>query len=120
MSVLVVDDNADMRYLARVLLEIDGAVDLVAEAATASHGVAAWREQRPDVVVLDYRMEDGTGLDVARTILQEDPTQPIILFSAFLTDEYRAQAEELGVRECISKDEVLRLPVAVRGHGRPA
>ena len=118
MSVLIVDDNADMRYLVRVLTELDGETRVVAEATSASGGIELWREHRPDLVVVDYRMHDGTGLDMARIILGEDPGQAIVLFTAFLTDENRREAVSLGIRECLSKDEVRRLPDAIRQHSR--
>ena len=115
-TVLIIDDNADMRYLVRVLTEIEGADKVVGEACTATDGLAMWRERRPDVVVLDYRMDDANGIDVATWMLHEDPDQEIILFSAFLTDENMAAAELLGVA-CVSKDDVRRLPALIHEAG---
>lgn len=118
-SVLVVDDNDDMRYLMRTLVALEPAIGAITEATSASTGLVAWRRDHPDVIVLDYRMEDGNGLDAAREILAEEPTQAVILFSAFLTEDNIAEAERLGVRECVSKDEVRRLPAAIIEHRRP-
>jgi DNA-binding NarL/FixJ family response regulator len=116
--VLIVDDNEDMRALVRLLFDLEQAIDVVGESVSSVAGVADWRDLRPDVVVLDYRLDDGSGLDVAREILREDPTAVIVLFSAFLTDQNIAEAERLGVRACVSKDELRRLTDLVVAFGR--
>ena len=115
LSVLIVDDNADMRALVRTILEIEG-VPVVGEATSVGRAVSDWRAHHPDLVVMDFRMEDGTGLDAAREILSDDPSASIILFSAFLTDENIAEAAELGVSECVSKDDLRRLASLVHVH----
>lgn len=115
-TVLIVDDHADIRYLVRVVVERDGA-EVVGEAGTAAVGVELWRRLRPDVVVMDHLLPDGSGLDAAEQILDEDPSQAVIVFSTFLGDEPVARARRIGVRECVDKGDVNRLPLAVREHG---
>lgn len=117
-SVLVVDDSDDMRYLVRTVVSLEPLIRPIIEATSGASGVDAWRSERPDVVVMDYRMPDGNGLDAARVILAEEPTQPVILFSAFLTEGNMAEADDLGVRECVSKDEIRRLAAAIIEHRR--
>jgi DNA-binding NarL/FixJ family response regulator len=51
-----------------------------------------------------------TGLEAAQRILAEDPNQSIILFSAFLNDDVRRTAEQIGVRACLSKEDIFDLP----------
>ena len=76
----------------------------------AREGLDLWREHRPDIVVLDQRMPGITGLDVAEQILSEEPDQPIILFSAYLDDDLRQASSRLGIRACLDKRDVRRLP----------
>jgi DNA-binding NarL/FixJ family response regulator len=117
-STLLVDDNEDMRSLVRLLVDLTDGAEVVAEAADASEALELWRRHRPDVVVLDYRLPDQNGLDVAEQILTEDPDAAIFLFSAFLDDRALDRAERLGVRECVPKDQVRRIPELVLRHAR--
>ena len=113
---LIVDDEEDMRMLLRAALESARGTEVAGEAVDGEEAVQRWRDVRPDVVVLDLRMPRLTGLEAACQILAEDPRQAVILFSAHLTDETRRAAAKIGVRECVSKDEVLNIPELVRRH----
>lgn len=118
---LIVDDDDDMRFLLRVLIEAanEGLI-VAAEASNATEAVDRWRELRPDVIVLDNRMPGRSGLDVAEEILAEAPDQSIILFSAFLDDATVARAAELGVRACLPKDQYDEIPAALWRYGPAA
>ena len=66
-AVLIVDDNARFRARARRWLEALGYV-VVAEAADGASALAAVREHRPDVVLLDVELPDMSGLSVAERL----------------------------------------------------
>jgi DNA-binding NarL/FixJ family response regulator len=118
---LIVDDDDDMRFLVRVLIEAaNEGLAVAAEARNAAEAVDQWRQHRPDVVVLDNRMPGRSGLEVAAEILAEQPSQSIILFSAYLDDETLARADALGVRACLSKDHYDELPAALWQYGPAA
>ena len=117
--VMIVDDDDDMRSLVRLLFDLEDTVDLVGEATSSAAGVAVWRQHRPDIVVLDYRMPDGSGLIAAREILAEDPSAVIVMFSASMTDADIADAEAVGVHAFVSKDQLRALTDFVIAFGRP-
>jgi two-component system chemotaxis response regulator CheY len=122
-SILVVDDDPDMRFLARAVLERAG-IEIAAEAADGSEALSKLQELEPPpvptIVVLDNQMPGQTGLEVAEQILADLPEQLIILFSAYLNDDIIAKAEALGVTQCVSKNDALDLAEiiedVVRGH----
>jgi CheY-like chemotaxis protein len=115
-TVLVADDEEDMRTLARLYLTRAG-LEVVAEAIDGRDALDAVERLEPPpvptVLVLDNRMPGMSGLEVAALVLERVPTQPIVLFSAHLSREVRAQAEAIGVRACVAKTDINRLPEVV-------
>jgi len=116
-SILIVDDECDMRLLARTVLARAG-ISVVGEAADGAEAILKVAELDPPpvptVILLDNRMPGLSGLDVAAKILERTPGQLIILFSAFLDAETAAQARSFGVAACVSKRDVLSLPAIIR------
>lgn len=116
-TILVVDDEADMRYLARMVLESSG----IAVAGEAANGDEALRKLDeldpppiPTVVLLDNQMPGPTGLEVAARMLADRPNQLIVLFSAYLSDDIVARAEQLGIARCVSKADAINLGAIIR------
>jgi CheY-like chemotaxis protein len=116
-TTLIVDDEPDMRVLARVVLEQAGFV-VTAEAGDGNEAISKLRElglpSIPTVILLDNQMPGPTGLEVAARILRCVPDQLIVLFSAYLNDEFIAEAHELGVA-CVAKAEALNLGHIIQG-----
>ncbi len=115
-SVLVVDDEPDMRDLARLVLEMDGLV--VHEAADGAEALEQFFKLNPppvpSAVVLDNRMPGLTGLEVAERMLSHNPDQVIVLFSAHLDRAAEAAAKDAGVAMCVSKVDARHLPRLIR------
>ena len=118
---LIVDDEEDIRRLVRAVIEIaNEGLSVSGEAADGQQALVRWREERPEVVVLDQRMPGMTGLEVAELIFAEQPGQPIVLFSSYLDDATRAAADRLGIGMCLAKSEYDRLPEILWQLARPA
>ena len=117
-SVLIVDDEAEMRDLVRIVLERAG-IAILDEAPDGMVALDRYRSHNPPcaprVVVLDNRMPGMTGLDVAAAMLEAFPTQIVVLFTAHLDDDTVARAREMGVAACVSKRDVTRLPEILGG-----
>jgi two-component system response regulator YesN len=108
---LIVDDDSDMRFLVRMTIEVaNHGLSVAGEAESGAEAIASMEQDLPEVVVLDSRMPGLTGLETARRILADHPDQSIILFSAYLDAETVAQAQALGVRMCLDKTDVDRIP----------
>lgn len=116
MNVLVVDDSADVRFMLRMFLEAEGME--VEEADGGLHALRRLAEgPAPDVVVLDQRMPDLSGIEVARELAGR-AHPPIVLFSAYLHPTLREEARALGVTTVVKTDlgelvDVLRAAVVV-------
>jgi CheY-like chemotaxis protein len=112
-SVLLVDDEEVIRELARVVLERAG-LQVLDEAEDGAAALQRYHEQdppdRPLVVLLDNRMPGLSGLEVAAEMLNDFPSQIVVLFSAHLDRDIVARAEDLGIRACVPKQDVTKLP----------
>jgi two-component system, chemotaxis family, chemotaxis protein CheY len=116
-TVLVADDEPDMRELARVFLEMDG-FEVVGEAVDGAEALQHFVELDPppvpSIVLLDNRMPIMTGLETAEKILDQHPAQLVVLFSAHLDDAVEQRAQDLGVAACVSKMDTARLSTILR------
>jgi CheY-like chemotaxis protein len=116
LTVLVVDDAPDMRFLARAVLETSG-LHVVGEAADGPEALEQVRDLDPPpiptVVLLDNQMPGPTGLEVAAEILEHNPAQLIVLFSAYLSDDVIEEALRMGVAACVSKTDVNKLATII-------
>ncbi|PHK93320.1 hybrid sensor histidine kinase/response regulator [Pseudoroseomonas rhizosphaerae] len=80
-SILVVDDDADVREMLVTALETLGFS--ATEAGSGTAGLAALEAARPDLVILDYAMPDLTGAEVARLARKRWPALPIVFASGY-------------------------------------
>lgn len=124
---LVVDDTDHVRQMLVEILTLHG-FDVVGEAADGAQAAEIAQDVKPDVVVMDYKMPGTDGLEATRRIREENPNQTVILYSAYLDDQLRAEAQEAGVSACIAKPsgvealatEISALALDIRGSGREA
>lgn len=79
-TVLIVDDHPTFRRFARRLLE-EGGFTVVGEAVDARSAIAAADSLRPEVVLLDVLLPDGSGLSVARDLATR-PSPPVVLLTS--------------------------------------
>jgi DNA-binding NarL/FixJ family response regulator len=115
MPTMVVDDQPDVRFLIRLLIDKanDGLV-VVAEASNGAEALDRAAEAEPLVVVMDEMMPGMNGIEAAGQLKRSNPSQVIILCTAYLDDELVARAREAGILHCISKEQVGDLPDLIR------
>lgn len=116
-SLLIADDEEDMRLLLRTVIRLanDG-LEVTAEACDGRDAVdqALAATSPHDVIVLDNRMPGLTGLEAAVEILRQRPEQSIVLYSAHLDDRVKADAAAAGIRACLKKNDIELLPDLLR------
>jgi type II secretory ATPase GspE/PulE/Tfp pilus assembly ATPase PilB-like protein/FixJ family two-component response regulator len=102
---LVVDDEAAIRHIERLMLEEAGLRLAVVTAQDGAEALALAALERPDVVVLDLGMPDMDGIEVCRRLRADSSTAfvPVIMVTAYGDLERRAAAFEAGVDDYIVK-----------------
>jgi DNA-binding NarL/FixJ family response regulator len=106
--VVVVDDHTTFAELLAQALDREHDLVHVGNAGSVGAAIELCREVRPDVVVMDYHLPDGNGLDAAGTILQESSEIRIIVLTGNPTQEILGRAAGSGICGFLPKDGSLR------------
>jgi DNA-binding NarL/FixJ family response regulator len=113
--VLIADDQTLVRTGFRVILEAEGDMRVVAEAATGTEAIRQARLARPDVILMDIRMPELDGLAATEEILRHADPPTIVVLTTFDQNEYVYRALRAGAAGFLLKDAPsTRLIAAVR------
>jgi DNA-binding NtrC family response regulator len=93
-SILIIDDDLGMRETFNWALSAYGFN--VSTASSGAKGIALGKAGRFDLMVVDLRLPDLSGIEVIRALQSERPDVRFVLVSAFLTDFVTVEAENLG------------------------
>jgi DNA-binding NarL/FixJ family response regulator len=116
--VFLADDSQQIRQRVNALLT-DADVDIVGEAATPATCIAGILDCHPDVVVLDHRLEGGTGLQVMKAVHRAEPGVAFVVFSNNAASAYRKRYLRAGAVRFLDKSsESDQLAGAVAGAAR--
>ena len=112
LRVLLVDDHEVVRQGLRALLDAADAIDVVGEAGTAADAVRRVGYDNPEVVVMDVRLPDGSGVDACREIRSRWPDIKVLMLTSYADEEALVAAIMAGaagyVLKRIDSDELLR------------
>jgi two-component system response regulator DevR len=87
LTVMLVDDHEIVRQGLRTLLEAEDDIEIVAEADSGLTALRTARAYKPNVIVMDVRMPDGSGVEACREIKNELPDTQVIMLTSFSDDE---------------------------------
>src|SRR5438067_8650796 len=105
-TVLIVDDHPSFRASARRMLEAHG-FEVVGEAEDGGAALAAVQRLRPELVLLDVRLPDVDGFEIARRLLDASgPTPQIVLISSHDSADLGEAVGASGARGFVSKSEL--------------
>ena len=112
-KVLIADDSPIIRQALCGALEATG-FDVCAEATNGVEAIEQAVRSHPDLVVLDLSMPGVNGLQAARTIRNQLPSIPIILFTGYAEAVNVKDATSAGINSVIGKPDVKRLITEAR------
>ena len=98
MKLLIIDDDALVCASLKTILETDPQVKVVGTGGRGREAVSLYRRLRPDVLLMDIRMDGLTGLEAGELILREAPEAKILFLTTFSDDEYIIKALKLGAK----------------------
>lgn len=101
-TILLVDDAAFMRMMLKDILVKNG-YDVIGEAENGVKAVEAYKELKPNLVVMDITMPEMDGIDAAKAIKAADPQSLIIMCSAMGQQGMVIEAIQAGAKDFIVK-----------------
>lgn len=114
--VLLVDDHDLIRQGLRRAFERSDDFDVVGETSSAAEAVRLATHLVPDVAVLDVRLPDGTGLDVARTLRAGSATLGLVVLTMYAGDDQLFAALDAGASAFVAKDAPVDAVLAAARH----
>jgi len=104
MRVLIVDDHTMVRESLVSVLQADGEVQVVAQAADGIEAIEKAMQTRPDVVIVDLSMPRLGGVEVVRRLREALPATRVLVLTMHQEDEYVLQAVRAGASGYLVKD----------------
>jgi DNA-binding NarL/FixJ family response regulator len=112
LRVLLVDDHEVVRQGVKALLEAQDNMTVVGEAGTAAEAVRRVGYDSPDVVVMDVRLPDGSGVDACREVRSRFPNVKVLMLTSYADEEALVSAIMAGaagyVLKRIDSDDLVR------------
>jgi two-component system response regulator DevR len=102
-TVFLLDDHEIVRRGLRDLLEAEGDIEVVGDAATEAEAVGRVHALDPDVAVLDVRLQEGNGVEACREIRSRHPRTACLILTSFSDDEALFQAIMAGAAGYVLK-----------------
>lgn len=103
MRIVVVDDDKLVCVSLKTILESDKDITVVGTGNSGKESIELYSSLKPDILLMDIRMETMTGLEAAETILSNDANAKILFLTTFSDDEYIIKALNIGAKGYIIK-----------------
>ena len=105
MNIVVIDDDKLVALSLKTILESDEEITVAATGGSGEEAINLYKEHKPDIMLMDIRMEGMTGLEAGGKILQEFPEARILYLTTFSDDEYIIKAIRMGAKGYILKQD---------------
>lgn len=102
--VMLVDDSEVVRMGLRALLSAEAALEIVGEASSVATAVEGASRVKPEVLLLDLRLPDGSGFDACRQILKRLPETRVLILTSVVDDTLVDEAIRAGTHGYLLKE----------------
>ena len=102
--VLLIDDSEVVRTGLRTLIGTEASLEVIGDAVNVATGVEAAARSKPDVVLLDIRLPDGTGIDACRQILRRSPESRVLILTSVIDDTVVDESIRAGAHGYLLKE----------------
>lgn len=113
MKIVVVDDDNLVSISLKTILEAGGNVEVVAIGNNGKEAIDLYEQYKPDILLMDIRMDTMTGLEAAEIIIKKHPDALILFLTTFSDDEYIIRAINIGAKGYILKQDFAGIETAL-------
>lgn len=105
MKILIIDDDDLVSLSLKTIVEASGHVEVIALGKSGEEAIKLYELHRPDILLMDIRMGEMTGIEAAKSILKNYPSAKILFLTTFSDNEYIISALHIGAKGYILKQE---------------
>lgn len=105
MNIVVIDDDKLVSISLKTIIESSQTVHVVAVGGSGEEAIKLYDEYKPDVMLMDIRMQGMSGLEAGETILEKHKNARILYLTTFSDDEYIIKALKIGAKGYILKQQ---------------
>ncbi len=114
MNVIVVDDDKLVAISLKTILESTGNISVTAIGSSGNDAIELYSKHKPDVLLMDIRMDGMTGIEAGEIILSQFKDARILYLTTFSDDEYIAKALNMGAKGYILKQDFEGIAPAIQ------
>ena len=105
MKIVVVDDDRLVSTSLKKIIEADSDLQVTTTGGSGEEAITLFQRHRPDILLMDIRMGEMSGLEAGQTILSQYPDARILFLTTFADDEYIIRALKMGAKGYLLKQE---------------
>lgn len=120
MNIIIIDDDNLVSISLKTILEASGEVSVLEIGSSGEEAIELYEKHLPDILLMDIRMKNMTGIEAGEIILKKHPDAKILYLTTFSDDEYIVKAIKMGTKGYILKQNfeciVPALKTIMEGH----
>ena len=114
MTILLVDDDPIVCMSLKTILEADSEIQVLATGSNGVEAIDLYRLHNPDLLLIDIRMPEMTGLEAGEVIIRDHPDAKILYLTTFSDDEYIIKALRIGAKGYLLKQHFERIVPSIK------
>ena len=105
MKVVIIDDDKMIAASLKIIIENGSTAEVIAQGSSGAEAISLYEQHKPDIVLMDIRMEGMTGLEAGEKIMSVHPEARLLFLTTFNDDEYIIKALAMGAKGYIIKQD---------------
>ena len=114
MNIVLIDDDKLVCSSLKIILSADADIHITGMGHSGQEGISLYEQLKPDLLLMDIRMDGMTGLEAGEALLNRHPEAKILYLTTFLDDDYIIKALNIGAKGYMLKQDFDSIVTAVK------